>query len=110
MRTPEPAFRLPILQALAELGGSSKVNDVLDRVGQLMEGTLRPVDFERLVSEPSDFRWRNTAHWARLEMVHAGLLKEGSKRGVWEITDQGRAYLTRGAAYDLRPTAAPSQR
>lgn len=66
------------------------MNEVIDRAGVVMKGTLREVDFQPLASDPEMLRWRNTAQWARLSMVREGLLRSDSRRGVWEITARGR--------------------
>jgi len=93
LRTPEHAFRMPILQALVELGGNGSVSDVLDHVETVMKPKLKDVDFEPLASDPNNLRWRNTAQWSRNIMVNEGLLKSDSPRGVWEITDKGRESI-----------------
>ena len=93
LRTREDRFYRPILQVLASMGGSGKVAEVLERVGEAMKGLLRDVDHQPLGSSPDMLRWRNTAQWARNSMVHEGLLKADSPRGVWEISDKGRALL-----------------
>ncbi len=95
LRTPEQAYYRPILQALDEAGGSAPMGQVLDRVHQLMQEVLRDVDHQPLASDPGMPRWRNAAQWARNSMVKEGLLKADSPRGIWEITPQGRAWLTR---------------
>ncbi len=95
MRTTEAAYYLPVLNALIELGGSARVNDVLARVEQKMRGVLKQVDYEPLASEPDHPRWRNTAQWARHELVQKGLMKKGSPHGVWEITEAGKAFAQR---------------
>jgi len=94
LRTPMEKFYVPILQVLNEMGGSGKVADILDRVGKVMKGTLKEVDYDPLASNPDNLRWRNTAQWARNSMVKEGLLKADSPRGVWEIADKGRAAIT----------------
>jgi len=96
LRTPEKAYYQPILEALNELGGSARMNDVVVRVEQLMKGVLIRVDYEPLASDPEMLRWRNTAQWARNSMVKEGLLKSDSPRGIWEISEAGRMALTRG--------------
>ena len=96
MRTPEAAFYKPILQALEEMGGSAKTADVLDRIGQIMKGVLKDVDYQPLASSPDNLRWRNAAQWARNSMVQDGLLKANSPRGVWEISDKGQEMLKKG--------------
>lgn len=93
LRTPEDAYYLPILRVLEQRGGSGPVGDVLNEVCEEMKGILRDVDFEPLASDPHNPRWRNTAQWARNSMVKEGLLKSGSPRGVWEITEKGRKFL-----------------
>jgi len=95
MRTREEAYYVPILQVLADLGGSGKVAEVLDRVGKKMKGILKKADYEPLASSPDNLRWRNAAQWARNSMVNEGLLKKDSPRGVWEITDKGVDYVKR---------------
>ncbi len=93
LRTPEPAYYRPILQALEEAGGSAPMAHVLDRVYQLMQGVLKDVDHQPLASDPDMPRWRNAAQWARNSMVKEGLMKSDSPRGIWEITHQGRTWL-----------------
>jgi len=92
-RTPDKAFRIPILKVLTEMGGSGKVGDILDRLGKAMKPVLKDVDYQPLASDPNNLRWRNTAQWARNSMVKDGLLKADSPRGVWEVSDTGKSYL-----------------
>lgn len=92
-RTPEEAYYRPILTAIDELGGSAKMNDVLERVEQIMRNILKPPDYERLGSGTGMLRWRNTAQWTRYALVKEGLLKSKSPRGIWEITEAGHTFL-----------------
>ena len=91
-RTPEPAFRVPILAVLIEAGGSLPMRDAIDKVGDLMAAELNEVDRQSLPSDEHAVRWRNTAKWARNNMADEGLL-DRSTRGVWAITDAGRAWM-----------------
>jgi hypothetical protein len=93
VRTPESVYYRPILQVLDQMGGSGKVAEVLERTSQLMKPILKQVDYDPLASGPEFPRWRNAAQWARNSMIHDGLLKADSPRGVWEIADKGRAML-----------------
>lgn len=93
LRTPESAYYQPILKALDGLGGRARMNDVLDRIEELMHGRLSEVDYQPLNSDPEVPRWRNAAQWARSQMVKEGLLKDDSPRGIWEISDGGRHIL-----------------
>lgn len=93
LRTPEEAFRRPILETLAELGGRAKVGEVLERIGTRMKSLLTPYDHESLRSDPDIVRWRNTAQWCRLALVQEGLMRRDSPRGIWEISEAGRKWL-----------------
>jgi hypothetical protein len=95
VRTPEGAYYGPILRALDERGGSAPIGDVLNRVGEMMREALKPVDRQPMPSDPSQPRWRNAAQWARHALVQRGLLKDGSPRGVWELSDAGRREIRR---------------
>jgi restriction system protein len=84
----------PILEVLLAMGGSGKTNDVLDRIGEKMKPVLKPKDYEPHASDGKQIRWRNTAQWARNLMVNEdGRMKKKSPRGIWEISDAGRAWL-----------------
>lgn len=92
MESVQASYRLPILRALVELGGSALVSRVLDRVYEMVAAELKEVDLE-LLSDGRTVHWRNAAQWERARMVDDGLLVSGSPRGIWEITEAGRAYL-----------------
>jgi len=93
VRTPEAAFRLPILRALVAAGGRAKMSDVLARVYAEMKAHLTPADLATLPSSLKTVRWRNTAQWVRARLKREGLLKPDSPHGVWEISDKGREAL-----------------
>jgi hypothetical protein len=93
-RTPQEAFRRPILEAVVELGGKARVPEVLRHVEQKMEGKLTRVDHSKTKSGLP--RWQVYARWLRMRLVHEGLLS-GGERGYWEITAEGRAFLKRPA-------------
>ncbi|MGB9689903.1 winged helix-turn-helix domain-containing protein [Thermogutta sp.] len=96
LRTPEDAFRRPILEALVELKGRAPMQDVLQRVEEELKHKLNPYDYEPLPSDPNSVRWRKTAQWCRKTLVTEGLMRADSARGIWEISDKGRAALDRG--------------
>jgi len=93
LRTPEDAFRRPILESLMELGGNAPIGQALDLVEQKMKGVLNEYDYQPLPSDPRSVRWRNTAQWCHNTMVREGLMKSDSPHGLWEIADMGRSYL-----------------
>jgi len=92
VRTPESAYRRPILEALVELGGSARVGTVLDLVEKKMSGILNDHDYEFLVSG-KEIRWRNAAMWCRDKLVREGLMKRDSPKGIWEVSEEGRRWL-----------------
>ena len=92
IKTPQSQYRIPILQVLTELGGRGEVNEILEKVYEKMKDILNKVDLELLPSG-TDYRWRNTAQWARNTMVNEGLLRNNSPHGIWEITEKGKNYL-----------------
>ncbi len=91
-KTPAGAFYIPILEALEELGGRGLSQQVLDLVYERMKDRLTEDDLKPIPSG-GDLRWRNTAQWARYIMTRNGLLAQDSPRGVWEISEAGKAYL-----------------
>ncbi|MDZ4820169.1 MAG: winged helix-turn-helix domain-containing protein [Planctomycetota bacterium] len=78
-------FFAPILVALREIGGSGKTSEIIDRSLEL----LGISEAEQNVEIPSgSSRVRNQVQWARLYLARGGLL-DSSKRGVWQLTEQG---------------------
>jgi hypothetical protein len=88
MKTPQQAYRSPILEAIYELGGKGSMDSVLKHVEEKMRNLLGDVDYQNLASG-GDIRWRNTAQWERLVLVKDGLLKDDSPQGIWELSDKG---------------------
>lgn len=87
-KIPQQAYHRPILEALQELGGSARMHEVLKLVENRMKTLLGPIDNEKVPSGTS-VRWKNTAQWARYDLVKEGLLKSDSPSGVWELSDKG---------------------
>ncbi len=90
--TPAHVYWPVILQSLIELGGSARGEQVIEKVGGKLEHVLTKGDREMLPSG-IDVRWRNRAAWQRYNMVRQGLLKAGSPRGIWEISEDGRRWF-----------------
>jgi hypothetical protein len=94
LRTSGEAYRIPILQALLQLGDSANINDVLEIVYENMKSRLNKYDHMPLKSIPNTPRWRNAAQWTRAAMVEEGLMASDSPIGTWEITEEGREWLS----------------
>ena len=88
-RTVQAKFRKPILEILKVSGEPVAVKEVMNQLEKKMK--LAPVDFETVKS--GQVRWRNTAQWARNELVSEGLVKKDSPRGVWQISEKGEDSL-----------------
>ncbi len=88
---PEREYWLPIIEVLEGAGGTAPASDVIDALGDRMRPILTQRDYESLAM--GEVRWRNRARFARLRMTEQGLLSADSPRGIWELTDSGRAYL-----------------
>lgn len=96
LRTPEGAFRRPILEALVELGGEAPIDDVLALVEKKMERQLNEYDWQPIPSNSQVVRWRHTARWCRQVLVQEGLMRSDSPRGIWAISETGRKALQEG--------------
>ncbi|CAN1525778.1 Restriction system protein Mrr-like N-terminal domain containing protein [Fimbriimonadaceae bacterium] len=94
LRTPERAYWKPILTVLVAFGGSARLGAVLDEVYECMKLRLNEYDLQPLPSDSDAPRWRNAAQWARNTLVKQGLMRSDSPHGIWEISDQGRKWLT----------------
>ncbi len=106
-RTQERDFRLPILEALDELGGRARAEEVRPTVERRMRGKLRPDDHGTLPSN-GEVRWWNSAKYERKHMLRMQppLLNPSSPHGWWQITDAGREYLRQHRPWPP-PTAKP---
>jgi hypothetical protein len=93
---PYTAYWAPILEVLTDLGNKGHVEEVLRKLKQKMhsKGLFGPHDYQDVPSGTEE-RWRNTARWQRKAMVDRGLLRSGSPRGIWEITEEGSRWLER---------------
>lgn len=92
LKTADDAYRVPILRALVDMGGSAETGAVLDRVYATMKARLNEHDLAPLASDGSP-RWRNTAQWCRNSMRQEGLIKDDSPHGVWQISEAGHKWL-----------------
>lgn len=88
---PDVEYELPILEILRDKGGRAATREVIDALGERLDGRLTSTDHQRLSS--GDVRWRNRAQFVRLKMIRQGDMIGGSPRGVWEISKQGAHRL-----------------
>jgi Mrr N-terminal domain len=84
---PDAEYEVPILEILRDSGGRAPTREVIDALGERLDGRLSDADREPLSS--GEIRWRNRAQFARLNLIEQGDMLRGSPRGVWEISEHG---------------------
>ena len=92
---PEDRYEAPLLRALVGAGGQAPYREVVIAVGSELKDDLLPADFEKLNS--GAIRWQSRLQFVRLRLIERGYLDRETPRGIWGITDAGRAALN-GAA------------
>jgi restriction system protein len=97
-------IEVPLLQALVELGGQGRPRDVYPLVAKRFPQLTPEEQEERLENYPSTRKWSNLVQWIRQRLVDLDQI-DGSQRGIWRITPQGRARLRTN---DAAPAAATS--
>ena len=89
-RTHHEDFRIPLLEALVEMGGRGRTSDVCNRIETKMRSRLTSGDYEKFNGRVI---WKKRVHRIRGKLAKSGLLRPDSPQGIWEISDEGRAYL-----------------
>lgn len=86
-------YEIPVLKALARLGGSAKTKDVYPLVKEIMLPKLKnhPEEYGHYKIQ-TDIIWKNKTQWAREYLKRKEQL-DGSVRGIWIITDAGKERL-----------------
>lgn len=88
---PEEEYELPLLRALAGAGGRLPTSEAIAAVGEALGDKLKPLDRESV--RDGRARWEGRVQFVRLRLVEAGLMTSDAPRGVWEISDAGRARI-----------------
>ena len=84
-------YRIYIACALRQQAhGRASTRTVRERLDRAMQPLLSNSDRQQVRS--GGVRWWVDVRWARDQMVRAGLLKNNSPRGIWELTGKGRRY------------------
>ncbi len=86
-------IEVPLLKVLAESGGSAKPRDIYPKVAAYFPELTPEEQEQRLESSASTRKWWNLVQWVRQRLVESHQI-DGSTRGVWILTDAGRARLT----------------
>lgn len=75
----------PVIQALRELGGSARAEEVYKYVAAMLQLPPEILEEEK---ESGGSRYENQVAWARFYLAKSGHIGS-SKRGVWALTDKG---------------------
>lgn len=89
---PESEYEMPILRALVDGGGYGVTREILDAVGEALADRLQPLDREPS-GNGNERKWEARAHFTRLRLIERNLMKKSARRGIWEISDEGRARV-----------------
>lgn len=87
----------PVLQAVADLGGSARPQEVY---GHVSDALGLKSDAKAGLTPSGIPRHENQMAWARFYLVRDGLL-ESSTRGVWTLTEKGRERVPLSHAQSL---------
>ena len=79
-------FLGPVLDALQQLGGSGRPDEVRSAIAKNLE--LTEAEQTEELAGGSQPRFNNQVHWARFYLAQAELL-DSSTRGVWALTERG---------------------
>jgi len=82
---------MPLMKVLLELGGSAEVHDIRKKMLLAVKDRLTKDDYEPVTT--GEERWWNATCWERSDLVKEGLFRSDSPRGVWELSDEGRAFM-----------------
>lgn len=90
-KTPQTAYREPILKILLSHGGQSPRIKVLQELEKKLARQLTPFDKEAIKS--GAVRWQKSAEWEVRRMRIADLIRPDgdAPRGVWALTKKGEA-------------------
>lgn len=90
-KLPQKEFRLPLIKALLELGGAAPVPEIRKVMEKKMAPLLSEADYELVsTNEP---RWWNAICWERADLVREGLFVKDAERGVWKLSEKGKAQV-----------------
>lgn len=88
-KTDKNVLREHVIAALRKLGGSARVADVIEQMGQQLEGKLLPGDLEWRETT-NEYVWQNNAKWERYRMTQDGTLRNDSPYGTWALTENAK--------------------
>jgi len=97
----------PLLREIAKRGGEIRPSFDLYQAVACYFPQLTPQDFAMKQPSGKENKWNNMVAWARQSLVDNGEL-DNAVRGVWRITDKGRARIGLSLQAQAAPTAPAS--
>ncbi len=91
--TSPTAYWKLILNALVAMGGRGSRQEVHSSIQQRMKKQFKSGDLEE--NYDGTLKWNKQVDFQRLAMVHKGLLRKDTPKGIWEITEDGRQWLSK---------------
>ncbi len=90
VKTPRSAYEVPLLESIAEMSGEVVPGAALyQKIAVKMGFAGQEMEYDPVHARD---KWIYTLQWVRHALVKRGDL-DGSRRGVWAITEQGRRRL-----------------
>lgn len=88
-KTPQHAFRKPIMTILKKWGGEGSRREVLKELERIMADQF--TEFDKSDIKSGTIRWQKSAEWEVRVMREQQLLKPVSETpsGIWSLTDKG---------------------
>lgn len=87
----EKDIEIPLLKEIEAVGGEAKPAELDDRLVKYFP-ELNRADREARHPKSGQLIWSNRIRWVRQHLVNKGEL-DASTRGIWKITEKGRARL-----------------
>ncbi|MEX0285796.1 MAG: restriction endonuclease [Paracoccaceae bacterium] len=99
---------LVTLQALRELGGSARIDELADKVIELEGVTEEEQSFQMSGDDPRS-RLNYYLAWSRTYLKNGGAL-ENSSRGVWSLTEKGENIESRVETQEIQEAVLKASR
>ncbi|MCG8546956.1 MAG: hypothetical protein MJE12_22395 [Alphaproteobacteria bacterium] len=90
-KLPQKEFRVPLMEAIYEAGGSATKKELRDIMAKRMKRRLGDADY-RLTAN-GEARWWSALVSERNELVKKGLFQRKSPRGVWRLSKEGSKFI-----------------
>lgn len=92
LKTPQSAYIYPLLDTLMEFNGSAQYSVVVQKIYEKMKDIFNSYDLSPVTHNKYIPRWKDTLKWVRVDLVNRGILEKNTEKGIWAITDYGKAY------------------